>query len=411
MRLRNKRKIAIVILGCYLIGTLGTLLTAVIPRTVPATIDTETTRTVLTHITELPMLPVDGMLKNTIKSSENTLSNVPTTLANMPESTEQQPKDLKQLAKNDLQSTENTIVGEDESTVEESTVEESKETEEALLNDLLETKKLNEICESNGLQMIVSNIEELKEIEVDLRDEGNIYIKADITMKNTSNQLLEYSPYDFYVKDIKGNVYDYSYNMASSKNALVSGMLVPNGTTQGTICFEVPKDTQLQYIFYTNTIKGIHIAIDTTAKSENPSTIDRTKIPFTVKQSENNQAHVKGIDFKVNGVEVVEITSNSAQPRENREFIRINVTVTNLGIEAYGCINDHFRLLDEYGNLDYWYVSNLVGDNQLFQGDILPNETYTGDLLFEHIKGQEAVLVFQPDIFDRQSLGLVQLTF
>lgn len=347
------------------------------------------------NLTQLPQIPYRTVVAQTLTS--DLTKAIPTLFA----SQSQTPVDtsLDSIAKEATQT----------SKLDEVIELEKEKVETILLEEVLAPKLINEITGSEGLQLLVSYVGEPEKIAYDTRlDDTTKYLQVKLALHNTNTKTLEYSPYNFYLQDENGETYDYTYNMVAPNVLLYGGTLISSGTALGTINFEVPKDANIKYLYYTHAAYNIHMAVDVTQTTSTPESIVREKVTTSLAPSDNLPSIVKGSKITINKSEVIQ-GSSTAVPRDDYEFVKVNVTVTNVGIEPCEYNSFNFKLLDSYGNMEGSIYNYLIGDNAMRIGSLLPNESYTGDILFERPIGDSSMLVYQPDIFDKQSLALILL--
>lgn len=77
---------------------------------------------------------------------------------------------------------------------------------------------------------------------------GNRYVKADITIKNNTNDTIDVSPFEFKVLDSNGVYHDIKYILDKT---LDSTKIAKDGKISGSLTFEVPENGQNLKLIYT----------------------------------------------------------------------------------------------------------------------------------------------------------------
>lgn len=100
-----------------------------------------------------------------------------------------------------------------------------------------------------GVQMTLSGVETKQSInEFDSAASGNVYLIADVSIENTSDETQAYNVFDFRIQTAGGQVLDGAFT--TLEGTLGSGDLVSGGTTTGKVVFEVPVEEGNMYVLW-----------------------------------------------------------------------------------------------------------------------------------------------------------------
>lgn len=110
--------------------------------------------------------------------------------------------------------------------------------------------KVGDVVKYNDIELSVTKIRTTKGGEFDSPKDGCEYVIATVKYKNDRKENVPYNPYDFKMKNSKGQITDIGYVSDTNKTQLNSGNLAPGGEVSGDIAFEEPigdKGLVLQY--------------------------------------------------------------------------------------------------------------------------------------------------------------------
>jgi flagellar basal body-associated protein FliL len=124
------------------------------------------------------------------------------------------------------------------------------------------TFKIGETVKYNNVELTVTNFKTTKGGEYDSPKSGNEYAIVTVKYKNAGKENISYNPYDFKIRNSKGQITDNTYVSSIEKDKLDSGDLAPNGEIEGTIAFEVPKGDKGLVLQYTGNIFNSESEID-----------------------------------------------------------------------------------------------------------------------------------------------------
>lgn len=143
--------------------------------------------------------------------------------------------------------------GNDDSKDEKSTSEQSsnesddnKEESEDTSNDEEKTEfNVGETFEHDGVKVVVNEVERIAAGEFDIADEGNNYVRINLTIDNESDKEVSYNTLNFEMQTSDGNVMD-SLGMppTDSDNVMSAGKLTEGGTVTSNLYFEVPAEDE-----------------------------------------------------------------------------------------------------------------------------------------------------------------------
>lgn len=110
--------------------------------------------------------------------------------------------------------------------------------------------KVGDIVKYNDIELSVTKVRTTKGSEFDSPKAGCDYVIATVKYKNSGKDNIAYNPFDFKMKNSKGQITDMGYVSDINKTQLNSGNLAPGGEVSGDIAFEEPigdKGLVLQY--------------------------------------------------------------------------------------------------------------------------------------------------------------------
>ena len=114
--------------------------------------------------------------------------------------------------------------------------------------------KVGETVKYNNVELTVTKFKTTKGGEFDSLKTGNEYAIVTVKYKNTGKENIPYNPFDFKIRNSKGQVTDNTYISAIEKDKLDSGDLAPGGEGEGSMAFEVPKGDKGLVLQYTGNL-------------------------------------------------------------------------------------------------------------------------------------------------------------
>ncbi|GAB4072677.1 hypothetical protein GCM10028778_04330 [Barrientosiimonas marina] len=96
--------------------------------------------------------------------------------------------------------------------------------------------------EKDGVITTVTNVERSNGTEFEDPDDGNDFAIVNIKIENESDDEVSYNPFDYSLKNSKGQIKDSGMSMVDQDNQLDSGKLVPDGKVEGSVVFQAPED-------------------------------------------------------------------------------------------------------------------------------------------------------------------------
>ncbi|MBQ2775230.1 MAG: DUF2116 family Zn-ribbon domain-containing protein [Clostridia bacterium] len=111
---------------------------------------------------------------------------------------------------------------------------------------------VNEAVTYKNIEMTVTDIKKSNGTEFDSPKSGMEYVIVTVKYKNNSSSTVSYNPYDFKMKNSKGQIVDHTFTTVDNDTSLLSGELAPGGEISGTVVFEQPindSDLILQYFY------------------------------------------------------------------------------------------------------------------------------------------------------------------
>jgi flagellar basal body-associated protein FliL len=121
--------------------------------------------------------------------------------------------------------------------------------------------KVGETAKYNDVELTVTSFKTTKGGEYDSPKEGNEYAIVTVKYKNDGKENASYNPYDFKIKNSKGQITSQVY-LSTLKDDLNSGDLAQGGEVEGAIAFEVPKDDKGLVLQYTGSIFDSNSEVD-----------------------------------------------------------------------------------------------------------------------------------------------------
>lgn len=122
---------------------------------------------------------------------------------------------------------------------------------------------VNQPVQKNDVELTVTKVEKSNGTEYNRPKSGMEFIIVTVQYKNVgSKDTVSYNPYDFKMKNSKGQITSQSFTIVNSDTALSSGDLAPGGEIEGTIAFEQPAGDAALVLQYTGNIFKTDSEID-----------------------------------------------------------------------------------------------------------------------------------------------------
>lgn len=119
-----------------------------------------------------------------------------------------------------------------------------------------ETNKVYAIGEEakyKDVSITVTNVKRSNGGDFDKPKSGNEYVVVSLKIKNMGKNKISYNPFDYEMKNSKGQINNTGITLVNTDTALNSGDLAPGGEVEGSIAFEEPKgDNGLVLIYKGN---------------------------------------------------------------------------------------------------------------------------------------------------------------
>lgn len=94
----------------------------------------------------------------------------------------------------------------------------------------------------DGVIRTVTNVERSDGTEFENPDDGTNFVIVNIKIENESDDEVSYNPFDYKLKNSKGQIKDSGISMIDQDNQLDSGKLAPDGEVEGSVVFQAPED-------------------------------------------------------------------------------------------------------------------------------------------------------------------------
>ena len=114
--------------------------------------------------------------------------------------------------------------------------------------------KVGETAKYNDVELTVTKVVKSKGGEFDNPKSGDEYVVVTVKYKNDGEENISYNPYDFKIKNSKGQITSGTFASSVTKNELNSGALAPGGEVEGDVIFEAPKGDNGLVLQYTGNI-------------------------------------------------------------------------------------------------------------------------------------------------------------
>ncbi|MGL4760714.1 MAG: DUF4352 domain-containing protein [Sarcina sp.] len=124
--------------------------------------------------------------------------------------------------------------------------------------------KVGDVVDIDGMKLKVDKVTTSGGNEFDKPKEGNEFVIVDLTITNDSKGNISYNPFDYSMKNSKGQITAQTFSTMNSDTALSSGELSQGGTVTGSIIFEAPKaDAGLKLLYKGNILSDkVHAEIN-----------------------------------------------------------------------------------------------------------------------------------------------------
>lgn len=114
--------------------------------------------------------------------------------------------------------------------------------------------RVGEVAKYNDIELTVTKVSKVKHGEYSAPKDGNEFVVVTVKYKNDGQSNVSYNPYDFRMKNSKGQITSSTFASDISKKQLESGALAPGGEVEGEIVYEEPKDDKGLILQYTGNI-------------------------------------------------------------------------------------------------------------------------------------------------------------
>jgi len=241
---------------------------------------------------------------------------------------------------------------------------------------------IGDIAEIDDIYVQVLSVEKTNGSEWDTPKNGCEFVVVNVAIKNGSNKVIDYNPYNFNVQNSAGQITDHEWVVFEDTH-LSSGQLLPGGSVSGTLVYEQLINEQQLILKYApsywnedNLSFNLLEELDTfqplvsdiiqwegeTYGLNDPAVLDGAQI--TVLQVE-----------KSNGD-----TWNT--PKEGCEYVIVTVEIKNVG-KGYLSYNPYyFTLANSLGQIvDPSIIIDM--DTSLESGDLVSGGKVTGTIVFE----------------------------
>lgn len=130
--------------------------------------------------------------------------------------------------------------------------------------------KVGDVGQLDAYSIQVSEVKKSSGSEFQKPKDGNEFVIVTVNIKNSSNETISYNPFDFGMKNSKGQIQNQIISTIDTDTALSSGDLAAQGLVSGTIVYEQPKDDAgLELIFEENILGSNSISFNLNEKLDN----------------------------------------------------------------------------------------------------------------------------------------------
>lgn len=117
------------------------------------------------------------------------------------------------------------------------------------------TYKQGETVTYKGVNYTVTDVKYSNGSEWDTPTSGKEYVIVKVKIENKSNKKVSYNTYDWKMRNSQGQEEETTFTSIDENTNLDSGDLAVNGTKEGTIVFEEPKnDSSLKLLYFDNSL-------------------------------------------------------------------------------------------------------------------------------------------------------------
>lgn len=122
---------------------------------------------------------------------------------------------------------------------------------------------VNQPVKNDSVELTVTKVQRSNGSEYDKPKSGMEFVIVTVKYKNVGkSDTLAYNPYDFKMKNSKGQITDETFTTVNQDTALNSGNLAPGGEIEGSIAFAQPKGDKGLILQYTGNIFKTDSQID-----------------------------------------------------------------------------------------------------------------------------------------------------
>lgn len=233
-------------------------------------------------------------------------------------------------------------------------------------------------------------------------EEGNRFLRVVVTMKNSGDGIINFSPVLFDIETPDGNRYDPILN--TREDSMRSGQLIPGGAVRGSIVFEPPEKADgLKLIFMENIFKKDDvIAVDLENEGDgNENLAPDMKEEEGEKFGLGSWGKLKNMEIRVDRIERAPSLEDSINPRGGMEFVIIHVTLRNSSKETQKYDVGNFKMRNGKGQVLGVDGSTFALQGGLMKGQITSQNEKRGVLVFMEEEGDKnLVLYYAPDVLD-----------
>ncbi len=122
--------------------------------------------------------------------------------------------------------------------------------------------KIGDVAQLSGYSIQVTEVQKSSGSDFEKPKDGYEFVIVTVRIKNSGADTVSYNPFDFSMKNSRGQIENQTITAIDSNTALSSGELAPGGLVSGTIAFEEPKDDAgLELIFQKDMFSSDSVAI------------------------------------------------------------------------------------------------------------------------------------------------------
>lgn len=237
-----------------------------------------------------------------------------------------------------------------------------------------------------GIEYQVLSASRLNTLESSQPKTGAQYLKVEIALKNTSNDTLFVFPHHFEVRNEKNKVIKPITSLIETENLLGLSEIISGGVLQGSLLFEIPKQSTELKLMYSNpsSFKTKHVAINLLTQSKTTETL----VP-SIKLDELWKVGTRLVPCPLEGMQLTTYSfdfktkTDYTQPKEGRKFLVIDVTLKNLSEEVNKYTTFDFKLLTSTGQLLMPSLALIDNQSEFKSGSLEFEQETAGQLIFE----------------------------